>query len=41
VPRMQAVPLPHHVTSFQLDGRELTACHFEPLVELRPKPVQK
>ena len=24
VPRMQAIPLPHHITSFQLDGRELT-----------------
>lgn len=31
IPRMQAVPLPHHVTSFQLDGRELTAMHFDPL----------
>lgn len=30
VPRVQAVPLPHHVTSFQLDGRELTACHYDP-----------
>ena len=30
VPRMQAVPLPHHITSFQLDGRELTACHYNP-----------
>lgn len=30
VPAMQAVPLPHHVTSFQLNGRELTACHFDP-----------
>ena len=24
------MPLPHHVTSFQLDGRELTALHFGP-----------
>ncbi len=30
VPRVQAVPMPHHVTSFQLDGRELTACHYSP-----------
>jgi hypothetical protein len=30
VPRVQAVPLPHHITSFQLDGRELTACHYDP-----------
>lgn len=29
VPRMQAIPLPHQITSFQLDGRELTACHFD------------
>jgi hypothetical protein len=29
VPRMQAVPLPHQIISFQLDGRELTACHFD------------
>lgn len=35
VPRVQAVPLPHHVTSFQLDGRELTALHFDPL-DMRP-----
>jgi hypothetical protein len=35
VPRMQAVPMPHHITSFQLDGRELTACHFEPQ-DMRP-----
>lgn len=30
VPRVQAVPMPHHITSFQLDGRELTACHYDP-----------
>jgi hypothetical protein len=30
VPRMQTVPLPHHITSFQLEGRELTACHYDP-----------
>ena len=30
VPRMQAVPMPHHITSFQFDGRELTACHYNP-----------
>ncbi|HEY1083942.1 MAG TPA: PmoA family protein [Prosthecobacter sp.] len=35
VPRMQAVPLPHHITSFQLDGRELTAMHFDPQ-DMRP-----
>jgi hypothetical protein len=35
VPRVQVVPLPHHVTSFQLDGRELTALHFDPL-DMRP-----
>lgn len=35
VPQVQAVPLPHHITSFQLDGRELTACHFDP-AEMRP-----
>lgn len=35
VPRVQTVPLPHHVTSFQLDGRELTALHFDPL-DMRP-----
>lgn len=30
VPRVQAVPMPHHIISFQLDGRELTACHYDP-----------
>lgn len=30
VPRVQAVPMPHFVTSFQLDGRELTACRYNP-----------
>ncbi len=30
VPRVQAVPLPHHMTSFQLDGKELTAIHYDP-----------
>ncbi len=30
VPRVQAVPKPHHVTSFQLEGRELTAIHYDP-----------
>jgi hypothetical protein len=35
VPRMQAVPMPHHITSLQLDGRELTACHFDPQ-DMRP-----
>jgi hypothetical protein len=32
---MQALPLPHHVTSFQLGGRELAALHFDP-VDMRP-----
>ncbi len=35
VPRVQAVPMPHHITSFQLDGRELTAMHFDPR-DMRP-----
>ncbi len=35
VPHMQAVPMPHHITSFQLDGRELTALHFDPQ-DMRP-----
>lgn len=35
IPRMQALPLPHHITSFQLDGRELTACHYDPQ-DMRP-----
>jgi hypothetical protein len=35
VPRMQAVPLPHQVTSFRLDDRELTAFHHDPR-DLRP-----
>lgn len=35
IPKVQAVPLPHHVTSFQLDGRELTAMHFDPQ-DMRP-----
>src|SRR6185503_8822336 len=30
VPRMQAVPLPHHEISFQRDGVELTRFHFNP-----------
>lgn len=30
VPHVQAIPMPHHITSFQLDGRELTACHYDP-----------
>jgi hypothetical protein len=30
VPRMQAVPLPHHQISFQRDGVELTRFHFDP-----------
>jgi len=35
IPRVQAVPLPHHITSFQLGGRELTAMHFDPQ-DMRP-----
>lgn len=30
VPRMQALPLPHHQISFQRDGVELTRFHFDP-----------
>ncbi len=30
VPRMQALPLPHHQISFQRDGLELTRFHFDP-----------
>ena len=30
VPRMQALPLPHHEVSFQRDGVELTRFHFAP-----------
>jgi hypothetical protein len=30
VPRMQALPLPHHEVSFQRDGVELTRFHFNP-----------
>lgn len=35
IPRVQAIPLPHHITSFQFDGRELTALHFDPQ-DMRP-----
>lgn len=35
VPRVQAVPMPHHITSFQLDGREVTAMHHDPQ-DMRP-----
>lgn len=35
ISRVQALPLPHHITSFQLDGRELTACHYDPQ-DMRP-----
>jgi len=35
VPRVQAVPLPHHVTSFRLDDRELVALHHDPR-DMRP-----
>jgi hypothetical protein len=30
VPRVQAVPMPHHITSFQIDGREVVSCHYDP-----------
>ncbi len=30
IPKVQAIPLPHSRTSFQLDGRELTAAHYDP-----------
>jgi hypothetical protein len=30
IPKTQVIPLPHHVTSFQWEGRELTAAHFAP-----------
>ena len=30
VPRLQALPLPHHEVSFQRDGVELTRFHFDP-----------
>ena len=30
VPRMQALPLPHHQISFQRDGVELTRFHYDP-----------
>ena len=30
IPRMQALPLPHHQISFQRDGVELTRFHFDP-----------
>ena len=30
IPLVQAVPLPHDQTSFQLDGKELTAIHYSP-----------
>ena len=35
IPHVQAVPMPHHITSFQLDGRELTAMHYDPQ-DMRP-----
>lgn len=35
IPRVQALPLPHHTTSFQLDGNELTAMHYDPQ-DMRP-----
>jgi len=41
IPHMQVLPLPNYEASFQLDGRELTRAHFDPLLK-RPfwYPVQ-
>lgn len=35
VPRVQVIPEPHYITSFLIDGREVTACHFDPR-DMRP-----
>jgi hypothetical protein len=35
VPLIQALPLPHFMTAFQLEGEELTTCHYDP-VDHRP-----
>lgn len=35
VPHMQVLPMPHAISSFQLDGRELTASHYS-AEDMRP-----
>lgn len=35
VPRMQVLPMPHAISSFQLEGRELTASHYD-AADMRP-----
>ncbi|MDB6072428.1 MAG: hypothetical protein JWO89_68 [Verrucomicrobiaceae bacterium] len=35
VPHMQVLPMPHAISSFQLDGKELTASHFD-AADMRP-----
>lgn len=35
VPRVQVFPLPHSISSFQLDGKELTASHYD-AADMRP-----
>ncbi len=35
VPAMQVLPLPHSMSSFQLDGKELTTSHYDP-ADMRP-----
>jgi len=35
VPHMQILPLPHSISSFQLDGKELTAGHYDK-ADMRP-----
>ena len=35
LPHMQVLPMPHSISSFQLDGRELTASHYNP-ADMRP-----
>lgn len=35
VPHVQVLPMPHSISSFQLEGRELTASHYDP-ADMRP-----
>ena len=35
VPHMQVLPMPHSISSFQLDGKELTASHYDK-ADMRP-----
>lgn len=35
IPRMQAIPLPHHQVAFERDGQEIARYHFDP-VDPRP-----